>query len=197
MAWNNAVVTNAGIALYSEALSEQGVIITKALGGSDNCKVGTLTQQINVTSPALKLSIISIVSTDSSKEVTVRIVNTELENPLLLKQIGLYAKNAAEGEEILFALIQDDIGVLIPSHSDNPLFNLEFGFILPFSNTSDVRAEVNFSVFATLEDVDKTFKANITPITYADIDSIDDVEIELPEFEGEISYDEIDDILNS
>ncbi|MCL1866270.1 MAG: hypothetical protein FWF82_02555 [Oscillospiraceae bacterium] len=151
MAWIDAVITNAGAALLSSAMQD-GIVITKVLGGSGTYNLSSLMAQTNVTAPRTNLPIAGIKELEKSRQVDIRIDNRGLNESYTLRQVGIWARrNVADSAEVMLAIIQDDKGEEIPAESLNPEFILEFGFILPISNTLEVRVELDTSVLATVK----------------------------------------------
>ena len=151
MAWHDAVITNAGAALLIDSI-EDGIVFTRAAGGSTTYNLSALMAQTNVTTPRVNLPIAIIKKHEKGQQIDLRIVNKGLNDSYTLKQVGIWARrNVADSAEVMLAIIQDDKGEEIPAESLNPEFILEFGFILPISNTLEVRVELDTSVLATVK----------------------------------------------
>lgn len=165
MAWNEAVVTNAGMNLLSESLLSGNVVITKTVGGESCCESTALLAQTEIIGPKHVLNIAKIDISDSKITVNIKVQNQELEESYILRQIGLFAKLDTSDNEILFAIIQDKNGEIIPTESENPEFLVEFDFVMPVSNTDNINIVVTPNTFATVEDINNTMKALGTEIS--------------------------------
>ena len=155
MAWNEAVITNDGIKLLSECVSDGNVIITRAEGGEQYSDPLSLITQKEISVPRHLLNIAYIRTDKGSITVNVRIQNSSVETPYSIKQIGLFAKSNKSEEEILFALIQDKDGEVIPTVEENPEYLSEFDFVIPVSNTENISINVTPNTFATLDDINE------------------------------------------
>jgi len=161
MAWNEAVVTNAGISLYNEALSNNGMTIVRAAGGFTTVPSSSLMIQTNVTVPRLNLPVVSVTpvqvenSAITGRKVKIRIDNVGIEAGYTLKQVGIFAKLTGGNNEVLLAIIQDEQGAYIPSSSENPEFILELGFLLLFSNELKITAEIDPNILVTIKQMNE------------------------------------------
>lgn len=153
MAWNEAVITNDGIKLLSECVTDGNVIITRAEGGEQYSDPLSLMIQKDISLPRHLLNIAYIRTDKGNITVNVRIQNSGVEAPYAIKQIGLFAKSDKSEEEILFALIQDKDGEVIPTVEENPEYLSEFDFVIPVSNAENISINVTPNTFATLDDI--------------------------------------------
>ncbi len=149
MAWDNAVITNIGNKLYSEAFIGEGITISKVLYGGSVVAEASLLAQTQVTAPQKNLDIVDIKSSDDGKIVCVRINNIGVETAYIIKQIGIYARKTVSGSDILFALNQDSTGIRVPTVLENPEFVYTFFFKLPFKNTPDFSFTLDPQILAT------------------------------------------------
>jgi len=169
MAWNESRITNAGHALYAQALTENGVAIVRAEGAYNVVPDGTLADQTEIETPKMTLNIVRVRNTGSGTEVQVRVYNQGVTAERILRRVGIYARNKGAGTEALLAVIQDPHGVSIPAQADNPEFLLEFSFQLPLSNLETLEMTIDPTSLATLEDVEGVR-------VYKDIDNIANVD---------------------
>jgi hypothetical protein len=152
MAWNEAVVTNAGVKLYTEALHGNGLEITRVTGGFSVYSAASLMIQTRTTAPEIPLAVAGVKSTASGRQITIRVDNKGAESAYTLRQVGVYAKEkGTAGNGVLLALIQDSKGVEIPANSANPEFILEFGFLLPISNECEIHVRLDPNILVTYE----------------------------------------------
>ena len=155
MAWNEAVVTDLGKALISASLTEGNIVFRKAVGGESCSDPAAMTEQTQIAEPTHQLQIAKMERDGESITVNVRIQNMGLEKPYILRQIGLFAGLKTDEDGVLFALIQDEIGEIIPPESENPEFLVEFDFVISVSNAEKISVNVTPKTYATLEDLEK------------------------------------------
>ncbi|MCM1228272.1 MAG: hypothetical protein NC320_12790, partial [Clostridium sp.] len=153
MAWNEAVITNEGLKLLSECVTEGNIIITRAVSGEGYAAPISLMAQKEVLPNLHPLNIAYIHIDEGVITVNVRIRNNGVDTPYTIRQIGLYAKKDASDNEILFALVQDSNGEVIPSSKENPEYLSEFDFVIPISNSENIDVNVTPNTFATIEDI--------------------------------------------
>ena len=160
MAWNEAVVTSLGLALLAESVTEGGIVIRKAVGGENCCEPVSMLAQSRIAEPVHQLQVAKLERNGNVITVNVRIQNTGLEKPYMLRQIGLFAGlEADEEQQVLFALIQDEKGEEIPSEAENPEFLVEFDFVIPVSNAERISIDITPNTFATVNDVNSVLEA--------------------------------------
>ena len=160
MAWNEAVVTNGGMNLLAKSFVDKKVVITRGVGGENCSDVASLLSMENIKEPCHELNLSGIENNEGKIVVNLMVQNNGLETEYTLKQIGLFAKLEDGSEEILFAVIQDKAGEIIPNEVDNPEFLTEFGFVIPVGNTENVKVQLNPNIFSTIEYV-KTVRHEI------------------------------------
>ncbi len=108
--WENAVITNKGIALQAKLHSGTTLSLTRAVTGAGTVEPNYLAVQTQVTTEMQELSF----STQSYPEegkcaVPLRLTNADLEEGYTVKQIGVYAFDPDEGE-ILYMIAQTTDG---------------------------------------------------------------------------------------
>ena len=154
MAWNEAVITDSGIALLAKTFTEGNIVFTRAVGGEDYTEGSRLMQQTAVEPPAHELGLAGIAREKGKITVKVRGQNTGLESRYTLRQIGVFAKEKDAGGEVLFAIIQDETGEIIPAITENPEFLIELDFVIPISNAEKIEVNISSNLYALLEDVE-------------------------------------------
>ena len=142
--WNQAVVTELGLNLLA---SGKAVTITRAESGSGTVDTVLLIKQTDVTDPQQALQLTEETREENLLVVRALLENTQLQQGYTMKQIGLFAKT--DGQEVLFALMQDENGEVIPSAEEMPEFILEMGLRIPFSNAEEIQLEIQPDTLAT------------------------------------------------
>lgn len=174
MAWNEAVVTNQGMNLLSKAFINGNIVITKAIGSESYTDPVSLLAQTQISEPNHALQIAKIDIIDNAIAVDVRIQNNGLATSYILRKVGLFAKLAGSDEEILFAVIQDRDGELIPSESENKEFLVEFIFAIPVSNADKISIDITPNTFALEEDLQRHTTDKVMHITAGERKGWDD-----------------------
>ena len=159
MAWNEAVITDAGIALLGKTFTEGNIVLTGAAGGEGYTAAEELTRLTDIRPPLHEMGLAGIRTEQGNITVKLRVQNTGLDTRYTLRQIGIFAKEkGAEGEDILFAVIQDETGELIPAVTENPEFLLEFDFVIPVGNAENIEVVISSGLFALQSELDELRK---------------------------------------
>ena len=149
MAWNEAVITDAGIALLARTFTEGNILLTGAMGGEGYTEGSSLMSLTEIEPPVHELGLAGIVTEKGKMTVKVHGQNTGVETRYTLRLIGIFAREkGAGGGDVLFAVIQDRTGELIPAAAENPEFLLEFDFVIPLSNAENIEVVISSSLFA-------------------------------------------------
>lgn len=157
MSWNNAAVTNAGVALLNESLAGHILTITSAVGGAGTLEDQELASAVDVVDQKQTFCLMGLEDLEQGKQVGVQISNKGVSESYILHQIGVKAKLEYEEEETLLFLLQDDRGVEIPAEAENPDFLFEVYATIAISNKANITINVNPHVVASVEYVDRTF----------------------------------------
>ncbi len=155
MAWSNSVVTNAGLALMADVLAGAEMTITTAALGEGTCEVAALMAQTELTAKnntaTVDIAATANLSEGIGKSIRFQVRNTGMQASVVAKQFGLYAKTT--GDEVLFAVMQDDTGEEIPSEAEYPDFMLEFTAAVALAQTEGITVTVSGSSIVTAEDL--------------------------------------------
>ena len=157
MSWNNAAVTNAGVALLNESLAGHILTITSAVGGAGTLEDQELASAVDVVDQKQTFCLMGLEDLEQGKQVGVQISNKGVSESYILHQIGVKAKLEYEEEETLLFLLQDDRGVEIPAEAENPDFLFEVYATIAISNKANITINVNPHVVASVDYVDRTF----------------------------------------
>ncbi|MDR1821149.1 MAG: hypothetical protein LBQ91_01800 [Oscillospiraceae bacterium] len=144
-------MTAAGLNMLSQFGSGDRLAFTRAAAGAA-VSGGNLSSLTNVTAPqtAMDIAVIQTISS-GGRAVTVQKTNAGFSAAQTVKQIGLFA-SLNGGAEVLFAVAQDPVGVVIPAEADTPSYVFAFDFLFPFSATDDITITVS-GAFATAADL--------------------------------------------
>lgn len=148
MAWNNSVVTNSGVALLQQVLAGGTLTIDGAAGGTGTVLPGVLMAQTSLKNQKQAFSVVGATNVTNGKKVNILVSNADLSTGYTMQQVGIWA-HVGEGSSVLFAILQDDTGIAIPSESDIPDFALNFYAVVDFSNESDFALAVDPSALVS------------------------------------------------
>lgn len=151
MAWNEAVITNAGMSLLAEGITGKGIAITRAAGGEDISDTASLLAMTQIRGTNHPLNIAKKETESGRITVNVRVQNAGSPSGYRLRQIGLFARFSEDKDEkeVLFSVIQDKEGEVIPPEEENPEFLVEFDFVIPISNSERTEVTVTPGTFVT------------------------------------------------
>lgn len=154
--WNDGVITNAGISLLGEVIAGGEINITRAALGGGTVDEAALMAQTALSIPLSVSPVIAAKKLVEGKgiEIRIQIRNDGLTEDKIMKQVGLYAK-LNSGDEVLFAIMQDDTGEEIPSETSYPDFMLEFTAAIAVSNTDNITVSVSGGAVVTRDDLNQ------------------------------------------
>ena len=144
MSWTNAVITEAGHRLQAALLGTgKGLVFTRAVSGA-GLAAGALEVQTAVMDERQVLTLEPAVPLEGAKaRVRVLLSNTGLQTGYIMHQLGFYAKAQDGGEEILYALVQDETGDPIPSAAESPGFSVDWTYVFAYGNAADVTVTID------------------------------------------------------
>lgn len=143
--WQNAVITNKGLALQAKLIAGTTLNITRAVTGSGYVTPGLLQQQTAVTSPQQTMSFRTITYPEIGEAcVPVYIENGGLATGYTAMQVGIYATDPDEGEILFFiAQAQSGTGTVVPSETESPGYSAEWNFYFQYGQADDVNVTVD------------------------------------------------------
>lgn len=156
--WENAVITNKGIALLAKLIEGTNLTITKVVTGSGYITPGLLQQQTDVSEPKQTLAIHPVSYPDAGKcAIPVSLSNEDLTSGYTAMQVGCYAMDPDEGEILFFvAQAEKDTGTKIPSASEMPGYSAEWTFYFQYGQADSVNVTVdpaNTVTFTTIQNI--------------------------------------------
>ena len=152
--YNGAVVTDAGISLFAQAVTASAITWTKGVTSSYAIPAGTNIQSLTSLQDVKQTADISyatVVNTDTA-QVSVRFTNQGVQTAYNIETVGIYAK-VGSGSEVLAAVVtaqspdeqSADSGTSLASH----IFNVQ----MAFSNATSVTMNVIPAGAASVADV--------------------------------------------
>ena len=125
--WNEATITNAGLAVYNRWLGGEALTLTGAKGGDRVTEDPAAATDLVQTKQTL--SLIGTEAVSEGQRVKVQAVSAGLETGYTLRQVGIWGRIGG-GTPVLLILLQDEDGVPIPGEADNADFRLELSAFL-------------------------------------------------------------------
>lgn len=148
--WQNAVVTDAGIALQSKIMNGQSLKITKAVTGAGSVPPVNLRQQTDVTVPKQEIRLLPAAVKDDQITIPVVLENTGWNERYDLWQVGLYVEDP-DGGEVLYCLAQANEKKTIPSEEESPGFSITWNFHMQNSNEKPFEISIDPAGMATVK----------------------------------------------
>lgn len=147
--WENAVITNKGIALQAKMLAGgKAVKITSVKSGSGSVQVAALMNQENVSGIKQSLTIKPLQKIDHTVILTAMLTNDGVTSAYDLRQVGFYAEDPDEGE-ILYMIAQNTESRHVPTEAEVPGYSLIWNFHLTLSNGVNIEVNVNPAGYVT------------------------------------------------
>ena len=154
MAWDNAVVTNNGVAMLQQVLAGEVLTLDWAAGGTGTVPPSSLMAQTALKEQKQNFAITGAANVPNGKKISVQITNVGLMAGYLLQQVGIWA-HVGNSPPVLFAILQDNTGIAIPSDSEVPDFAMNFYAVIDFSNESNFNLIVDPSALVTLGELNE------------------------------------------
>jgi len=148
MAWANATVTKQGISLLQQSLEGVGLQIDYAAGGTGFVAPESLSAQTALLAQKQQLPIVSITDSDRGKIIGAQITNINLDAGYQMTQYGIWAHNESN-PPVLVAIMQDPVGLNIPSKTEIAEFVFTFYSVLAFSEEAEWSFVMDPSVLVT------------------------------------------------
>lgn len=146
--WESCTVTKAGAQLLMKMRSLE---IYAARYGTQTVDEDEMKFQEDVSEPGEIMSVVELKPYDWGFEIVIRMDNSKLEDEIVVRQIGFFARIRDSDEKgILFAIAQDEIGDRVPTPEDMPNFNLEFTIAVAADSDADISIVIDPTSTATV-----------------------------------------------
>ena len=145
MAWNDAVLTNAGAQLLQNTLDGQSIQISGASGGCGISPVASLMALTSLKEQKQTFPVTQIKPVEGRKRICISITNTDLQAAYTLQQIGVWVGDT------LFAVMQDKDGIIIPAAADSPDFSILFYALLAVGNEAELTITVDTTAVVNVQ----------------------------------------------
>lgn len=151
MANTYAVITDAGIALQNRLLVGETLQITGVKAGSGSAAVTDLRAQTDLQEVKQTLSIVNKQASNQSTVLIVQLTTVGLSSGYDLQQIGVYAKAQDDEDEILFAILQEETPMPIPSETEKPRYAATFYLSFALSNDNSIEIDIDPAAYLTVD----------------------------------------------
>lgn len=162
MAWDNAVVTNNGVAMLQQVLAGGVLTLDGAAGGAGTVPASSLMAQTALSNQKQSFVITGATNVSNGKKISIQITSVGLLAGYTMKQVGIWA-HVGNNPSVLFAIIQDSTGIAIPSEAELPDFAMNFYAVINFSNESSFSLTVDASALVTLSELNERLTNVETP----------------------------------
>ncbi len=158
MAWDKSTVTNDGVKLLSNLINGGKLTFTRVQIGSGIVDIEKLPECSDVSGIINTPAVIAgadELDGENGKKIHIQIRNDNIKESVRMRQVGLFAKTDAE-PEILFTIMQNEIGEELPPYAVYPNILIEFEAVVAVSRTNNISVIFDSSlVFATVADLQK------------------------------------------
>lgn len=151
MANTYAVITDAGVALQNQLIAGETLQITGVKAGSGFVPVTDLRAQTEVQDVKQALSIVNKQVNEQSTVLMVELTTVGLSSGYDLQQLGVYAKAQGDDGEILFAILQEEDPMPIPSETEKPRYAVTFYLEFILTNDNTIEININPAAYVTVD----------------------------------------------
>lgn len=144
--WENAVITQQGLALQSKLIAGNTLDITKVQIGTGTVSVSLLYKQTALQDVKKTLSqVTSITYPEEGKcAIKINITNDDVTSGYTAQQIGFFADDPDDGEILYFiAQAESGQGTVVPSKTEMPGFSTEWTFTFQYGQADNVSVTVD------------------------------------------------------
>ncbi|MCH5195948.1 MAG: hypothetical protein J1F28_04505 [Oscillospiraceae bacterium] len=158
MAWKDVTITDAGEKLLAEMVNGSELILTRAAIGAGTVPVDELPSLTDVIKPITAPALLAGEDpTEGGKIIKIQVRNDGVAETTRMRQIAIYAKTDHE-DEVLFVILQDEIGEEIPAYDEFPQFDIEQWVTLALSRTNNITVTVNPLAFVPAVEFEREVK---------------------------------------
>lgn len=157
--FNEAMVTNAGLAIYNQWLGGAALTLTGAKGGSTvSANPAAATDLVNTKQT---LTLLDPEPVDGGQRVRVQVTSVGLTSGYILRQVGIWGK-IGSGTPVLLMLLQSARGVPVPAEADNPDFVFTLGAFLQAVSSGSFSAVIDPQALVSRETMTAAISAHNT-----------------------------------
>lgn len=148
MAWDSAVITNAGTELLKQCYAGEKLILDYATGGTGTVAAEAMLAQTALKEQNQQFSIVQITEVTGGQKVNVAVDNQNLTTGYAMQQLGIWA-HIGDGAPVLLGLLQDAAGIQIPSNTEIVDFSLNFYAVLAISGDAEIQISMDASALVS------------------------------------------------
>ena len=137
MAWDSAVITNAGAELLKRFYAGEKLLLDYATGGTGTVAAEALLAQTALKDQRQQFSIVQVTEVTGGQKLNISVENQSLTTGYTMQQLGIWA-HAGDGAPVLLGLLQDATGIQIPSNTEIVNFTLNFYAVLAISGDAEI-----------------------------------------------------------
>lgn len=144
--WENAVITQKGLALQAKLIAGNTLAITKVQIGAGYVTPGLLMQQTAVTDAKETMTQVASITYPEQGKCAVKInyTNDSVTTGYTARQVGFYATDPDEGEILYFiAQAESGQGTVVPSITEMPGYSAEWTFYFQYGQADNVNVTVD------------------------------------------------------
>ena len=158
MAWSQAYLTNVGKQLQASVMANELKLHIEEiwLGDGDVTNVETAN---NLGSKKLKLQIAGITQDNTECLVRFRISNESIQSPIVMREIGFYARDK-RGQLILYSIMKDGDPSTLPVANGQAIYRQNMNVAFGFSNAQQVTCNVTLHEGMNEQQVDAKITAH-------------------------------------
>lgn len=164
MTWAERTITDAGLILLQEALDGKAFTVVYAAAGTGYKEPSQLASQTAIEEQISGLDCKIVenneLSSGPGREIVVQITNSGITEATRIKQVGIYAKT--DGVPVLFAVVQDIDGCIVPAEGYIGGYKLRLKFGVPISATEKITVITTPEGTASKEDLADSIQAHDT-----------------------------------
>ena len=157
--FENSIVTLSGVDMLNEQLIGRKMTVTSVCTGSGMTDVSELEKITELQDQKQKGRLVSLEDADTYKRIRIQLSNSGLGESYQLHQVLVMAaldEPAVPGgyQEQSFVVMQDDVGINVPSEEDAPGWELEMYCVIALDNKLHIDIVVDPAGTAKLKDLD-------------------------------------------
>ena len=140
MAWSQAYLTNVGKQLQASVMANELKLHIEEIWLGDG-NVSNVETANNLGAKKLKLQIAGITQDNTECLVRFRISNESIQSPIVMREIGFYARDK-RGQLILYSIMKDEDPSTLPVVNGQAIYRQNMNVAFGFSNAQQVTCNV-------------------------------------------------------
>ena len=158
MAWSQAYLTNVGKQLQASVMANELKLHIEEIWLGDG-NVTNVEAANNLGSKKLKLQIAGITQDNTECLVRFRISNESIQTPIVMREIGFYARDK-RGQLILYSIMKDEDPSTLPVANGQAIYRQNMNVAFGFSNAQQVTCNVTLHEGLNEQQVDAKITAH-------------------------------------